>query len=70
MKLLIDISIKPPEKKISYNDKVMVVGSCFTEHIGGRLQDLKFQVLQNPNGILFDPVSVASSLNIGFTLPN
>jgi hypothetical protein len=40
----------------------MLVGSCFTEHIGNCLNDLKFDVLQNPNGILFDPNSVASSL--------
>jgi hypothetical protein len=38
------------------------VGSCFTEHIGNSLQELKFDTLQNPNGILFDPFSVANSL--------
>jgi hypothetical protein len=63
MKMLVDIDIKSPPKKIGYKEKVLVIGSCFTEHIGGRLQDLKFKVLQNPNGILFDPLSVASSLN-------
>ena len=62
MKFLLDIDIQPPKEKISYHDKIMVVGSCFTEHIGGRLSELKFPVLQNPNGILFDPLSVASSL--------
>src|SRR5690606_7262062 len=36
--------------------------SCFTEHIGKRLEELKFPVLQNPNGILFDPLSVCTSL--------
>ena len=40
----------------------MLVGSCFTEHIGNNLQELKFDTLQNPNGILFDPLSVANSL--------
>ena len=38
------------------------MGSCFTEHIGNHLQDVKFNVLQNPNGILFDPLSVCRSL--------
>jgi hypothetical protein len=38
------------------------VGSCFTEHIGNKLSELKFDVLQNPHGILFDPFSVANSL--------
>ena len=47
---------------ISYKDKLLLVGSCFTEHIGNKLEELKFDVLQNPNGILFDPFSVAGSL--------
>jgi hypothetical protein len=38
------------------------MGSCFTEHLGNRLEEMKFKVLQNPNGILFDPLSVSSSL--------
>jgi len=40
----------------------MLTGSCFTEHIGQRLSELKFNTLMNPNGILFDPISVADSL--------
>lgn len=63
MKMILDIDIKSPPKRISYQDKVLVLGSCFTEHIGGRLQDLKFDVLQNPNGILFDPLSVCTALS-------
>src|SRR5688572_6285195 len=62
MKLMRDIKIDEPEVKIDYRDKIMLVGSCFTEHIGDSLSDLKFQVMQNPNGILFDPSSVASSI--------
>jgi hypothetical protein len=38
------------------------MGSCFTEHIGDALDELKFNVLQNPNGILFGPESVCKSL--------
>lgn len=40
----------------------MLVGSCFTEHIGNALGDLKFRVMQNPNGILFGPDAVCKSL--------
>ena len=40
----------------------MLVGSCFTEHIGNALGNLKFSVLQNPNGILFGPDAVCKSL--------
>jgi hypothetical protein len=62
MKLFLDIEIKSPVEKISYDSRIFLIGSCFTEHIGGRLTDFKFPVLQNPHGILFDPVSVCKSL--------
>ena len=62
MKFMLDISISEPEVKIDYRDKIMLVGSCFTEHIGDSLAALKFQVMQNPNGIIFDPSTVASSI--------
>jgi hypothetical protein len=62
MKFLTDINIKPLQPFISYKDKLLLTGSCFTEHIGNYLVDAKFNVLQNPNGILFDPLSVCRSL--------
>ena len=62
MQFQLPIQIKSPEKQISYRDKILLVGSCFTEHIGNSLGELKFSTLQNPNGILFDPRSVCSSL--------
>ncbi len=37
----------------------MLLGSCFTEHIGDKLEYFKFRNLQNPFGILFNPVSIA-----------
>src|SRR5215212_9213873 len=62
MKFMVDIKIDEPKVKIDYRDKIMLVGSCFTEHIGDSLADLKFSVMQNPNGIVFDPSTVASSI--------
>jgi hypothetical protein len=62
MDFMINIDFKKPPGQIRYNDKILLVGSCFTEHIGNSLEELKFSVLQNPNGILFDPLSVSQSL--------
>jgi hypothetical protein len=56
------IQISSPADRMRYPQKIMLTGSCFTEHIGNQLIEMKFDVLQNPNGILFDPLSVASSL--------
>ena len=62
MEFQLPIHINPLPQQVSYQDKLLLMGSCFTEHIGNKLQELKFDVLQNPNGILFDPYSVATSL--------
>ena len=62
MQFQLPIQIKSPETRINYRDIILLTGSCFTEHIGNSLSELKFSVLQNPNGILFDPRSVCNSL--------
>lgn len=62
MEFQLPISIPSLPGPISYGEKILLTGSCFTEHIGNNLRDWKFDVLQNPNGILFDAASVASSL--------
>jgi len=62
MEFQLPIQVDTLPDPIGYTDKIMLTGSCFTEHIGNALRDWKFDVLQNPNGILFDPASVASSL--------
>ena len=63
MEFQVPISIRPLANPIGYQHKILLIGSCFTEHIGDSLEELKFSVLQNPNGILFDPHSVCKSLN-------
>ncbi len=41
----------------------MLTGSCFTEHIGERMARSKMQVYSNPQGIVFNPASIASGLH-------
>src|SRR6185369_4318619 len=62
MDFMVNIDLRKPPRQINYEDKILLIGSCFTEHIGNTLEELKFSILQNPNGILFDPVSVTQSL--------
>ncbi|MBK6929703.1 MAG: GSCFA domain-containing protein [Saprospirales bacterium] len=47
---------------LTHADPLLLVGSCFTEHIGARLAEAKFGVLANPTGILYNPVSIARAL--------
>jgi hypothetical protein len=39
-----------------------MMGSCFAEHIGEQLQHHKFDTLVNPNGILFNPISIFNAV--------
>lgn len=60
---MLEPAISPLQHPISYTDRILLTGSCFTEHISERLSQYRFRVLSNPNGILFNPLSVADSLN-------
>ncbi len=60
--MFLDIDIREPGQKIDYRDKMLLAGSCFTEHIGNHFEALRFSTMQNPNGIIFDPSTVTSSL--------
>lgn len=62
MQFQVPIQIKPFDTPVTYRDNILLIGSCFTEHIGNYLGEMKFNVLQNPNGILFDPMGVCNSL--------
>lgn len=63
MKFTLELDIPPLPTPLHYRDKVLLIGSCFTEHMQERLAQHKFNVLGNPHGILFNPLSVADSLN-------
>lgn len=62
MDFMLNLDLKKWPKQIGYHDRILLIGSCFTEHMGDSLSELKFSVLQNPNGILYDPLGVSKSL--------
>jgi GSCFA family len=45
-------------EKIKHVQKVLLIGSCFTENIGRKMSERGIRNLQNPHGILFNPVSI------------
>ena len=51
------------KEKISYSQKLLFTGSCFAENIGELMQKYKFDVMINPNGTLYNPISIADSLS-------
>ncbi|HFA49820.1 MAG TPA: GSCFA domain protein [Bacteroidetes bacterium] len=59
-----EIPPTPSSLKVTHRDAVLCIGSCFAEHMGARLERLKFPVLLNPFGIVYNPVSVAQALEL------
>ena len=58
MEFRTEIEVAPARFKISTDSKIMTVGSCFSEVIGGQLTDNKIQCLSNPYGTVFNPSSI------------
>lgn len=58
MKFRTEIEPVHPDFKLSLRDKVITVGSCFSEVIGNRLSENKLNCLCNPFGTIFNPSSI------------
>ncbi len=54
----------PPDApfRLTHGDHLALIGSCFTEHLGDRLGRAKFHTLINPNGIVYNPVSIGQCI--------
>ena len=62
LKLLTPVTPDPASVSLSYNDRILVLGSCFADEIGARLSQAGFQVLCNPFGTLYNPVSLCNAV--------
>lgn len=54
------IKIPKASFEISHQDKIVFLGSCFSEHIGNHLKEHRFDLFQNPQGIIFNPIALAN----------
>lgn len=57
------IKIPKSSFSITHQDKILLMGSCFTENIGEYLCDYGFKINVNPFGIVYNPISIFSNLN-------
>ena len=48
----------------SLSEPILLLGSCFVENMGKRLEDNKFQIDLNPFGTLYNPASIAETLRM------
>lgn len=63
MDFRLELEVKPLKQQISLGQQVMLAGSCFTGHMAAKLSRYRFQVCENPHGILFNPVSISHALS-------
>lgn len=54
--------ITPLNPRLCHSDRLIVMGSCFAEHIGKKLERMKFRTVVNPYGVLYNPLSIAEGL--------
>ena len=64
MKLQTIVDIKPSAWKIGYEDKILLLGSCFSDEIGERMEQCCLPVIRNPFGTLYNPLSIANAINL------
>ena len=64
MKLNTPVEIKPLDKRLTYRDSILFVGSCFADEIGRRCTERYFDTRVNPFGVLFNPCSISDCLGL------
>jgi hypothetical protein len=53
----------PSKVKLTHYDHILCIGSCFSQEIGQKIANYKFKTLINPQGIVFNPMSIADTLS-------
>lgn len=62
-KLCTEVKFSKCKFSLDYNSNVIFIGSCFSENMSAELKKYKFTVCTNPQGIIFNPVSISSCLS-------
>lgn len=66
IKLQTIVDTIPSERKIGYEDKILMLGSCFSDEIGEQMKQRNMSVTCNPFGTLYNPLSIANAINSSF----
>jgi len=62
MELRVKVDIPEMPFKIDRKTPILSVGSCFSQLIGKRLNDLLFKIEVDPFGVMYDPTSISNAL--------
>ena len=64
MKLQTIVDIMPSAWKIGYEDKILMLGSCFADEMAEQMAQRYLAVTRNPFGTLYNPLSIAHALQM------
>lgn len=62
MKFRTELDVGSSNIDLNHHDKIMFIGSCFSENISSHLKRLRFQVDNGAHGIIFHPIAIFKSL--------
>ncbi|MGM9763680.1 MAG: GSCFA domain-containing protein [Candidatus Cryptobacteroides sp.] len=62
IKLQTPVADRPCKVRIGYENKILFLGSCFSDNVGTILANYGFDVMTNPFGALYNPLSIAQSI--------
>ncbi len=58
-----EIELSTSSYSIQHTDRIISMGSCFAERIGYRMKQDKWNILINPTGIVYNPISLSKHLD-------
>lgn len=64
MKFRSEIEIGKSLDPVEHNNKTITIGSCFAENIAEYFRKYRFNILANPFGVLYNPISIYNSLKL------
>ena len=64
MKLFTELSIPPLGVQIGADEKVLLLGSCFSDEVGKRMQEWGLDACRNPFGALYNPLYILNAIEL------
>ena len=62
MKLITEIPLRRSKISLTRADRILTLGSCFSDNMAAHLRDAGFDMLANPFGTLYNPESIESAV--------
>lgn len=63
MRFRTEIPVVKNDATIGYDHPVFLIGSCFSNNIGGKLKYFKFKTRVNPYGVIFNPLAIEQAIS-------